>query len=314
LLPGNHRQLSGLDTVSDLSSFITTQLALRGIQVFGDDNNRPNLTAYCFKGHDNKTASLSIHKATGKFYCFGCGVKGGSWNSLAKRLDLQELGEEDLPDWFEVFHKDISARIKKAMQRFDLPWDLEPWKGKWRHVSQEILDEVEAYKWFDDPLRCYRILLPIYQYGKLRGWTSRRLDKPKEGMPYLKKYRNNPGINVRDILYPLDVVSRMESETVVLVEGPYDALRLINFDIPALAVLGALNFDRSNVMHLLNAGAEKVIIAMDSNEAGEKARANVITMLDPHFEIEHFHPPEKKDPGNMARDPYLLQLWDTTRS
>ena len=199
------------------------------------------------------------------------------------------------------------------MRRFDLPWDLEPWKGKWRHVTQDTLDVVEAYKWFDDMLRCYRILLPIYQYNQLRGWTARRLDKPKDGEKFKRKYLNNPGIEVKNILYPLDVVARMESNVIVLVEGPYDALRLINFDIPALAVLGALNFDKGNVMHLLNAGAERVIIAMDSNEAGEKARAVIDPILDPHFEVEHFYPPEKKDPGNMPRNPYLLQLWEATR-
>jgi hypothetical protein len=299
--------------VSDLSSFIAAQLARRGIQVFGADNSRSNMTAYCFEGHDDKTASLSIHKATGKFFCFGCGVQGGGWNALARKLDLKILSDEDLPDWFETFNKDISARIRKMMMRFDLPWDLEPWKGNWRHVTQETLDAVEAYKWFDDPLRCYRILLPIYQYGKLRGWTSRRLDKPKEGVPYLKKYRNNPGIEVRDILYPLDVVAQMESNIIVLVEGPYDALRLINFDIPALAVLGSRNFDRGNVMHLLNAGAERVVVAMDHNKAGEEARAIIAPILDPHFDVEHFCPPEKKDPGNMSRDPYLLRLWKLTR-
>lgn len=271
------------------------------------------MSAYCFEGHDDKTPSLSIHKATGRFYCFGCGVKGRGWNDLAKRLDLKVLSEDDLPDWFEVFNKDISARIRKSMMQFDLPWDLEPWKGKWRHVGQETLNAIEAYKWFDDSLRCYRILLPLYQYGELRGWTSRRLDEPKKGVPYVKKYRNNPGIQVKDILYPLDVVARMDSNVIVLVEGPYDALRLINFDIPALSIMGTNNFEEGNLIHILNAGAERVIVAMDNGTAGEKARKAIVPLLDPHFEVDHFYPPEEKDPGNMAQDPYLHQLWETTR-
>jgi DNA primase len=126
------------------------------------------------------------------------------------------------------------------------------------------------------------------------------------------KYRNAPKMQARELLYPYDVVYKylqkeLAVKTAVLVEGPVDALRLVYNRIPAFAILGTNNYDPSNKFLLMNLGIERVILAMDSDEAGKKARYAIEPDLESWFEVEHFFPPWKEDPGGME-DKYVKKL------
>lgn len=303
-----------------LTDFIVAQLRSHGLPAFGAKSNRPNINTFCPTGHDKDTASLSIHRHDGRFFCFGCGIRGRNWNHMASFLNVEVLSEESLPDPFLTFTMDLSDDIKKAMQEFELPWDLEPWVGDYTHdkksgvvIAEETIHALEGCNRFDDIYRCPRIFFPVRQYGELFGWVSRRLDKPIEGIPYKRKYLNAPGMLSSKILFPLDEIERWNTNVVVIVEGPLDAVRLINYDIPALAIMGTGNYDPDNRVDLLNIGAEKIILAMDSDDAGKKARRVIGPSLAEMFHVEDFYPPHKKDPGNMGR-PYMDKLWRLTRS
>ena len=307
----------------DLTHFIVTELGRHGFDVEGTYSPRPWLKAQCVSpDHDDRTPSLSINRHTGSFRCFGCGIKGSGWNDLRKYLDVSMLDVHDdrLPDPFRRMRERHEVGIRRANASHTIPWDTEPWKGRWGRVAASTLRAVDARRWYDDGHRCYRILLPIRQYGELLGWTARRLDdddfpKGERGKrPWLHSF----GIAAKDILYPLDAVIGMESRVVVLVEGPGDALRLVNYDIPGLSILGTPNWDASNVVHLMNAGAERIIIATDNDESGEGARRRIEPDLLPYFDVEHFHCPDRPG-GRGGHDPrsmpvkYLKRLWRLTR-
>lgn len=305
---------------SDITRFIVEQLEMVGLPAMGANNNRPNINTFCPTGHDKETASLSIFKRDGRFLCFGCGIKGHNWNDLAKYLQIDKLDEESLPDPFETLALDLKNELKKSMLSFELPWDLEPWKGDYVHdkkhgvvIAEETLTALDACRRYDDYYNCWRIFFPVYQYGELEGYVSRRLDKKKKGQPYKRKYLNAENMPSQKILFPLDAVERMNSDVVVLVEGPLDAVRLLNFDIPALAIMGTNNYHPDNRLDLLNIGADRVIIAMDSDPAGAKAREVIRPNLAEMFEVEDFYCPDAMDPGNMPRS-YLKYLWKHTRS
>jgi 5S rRNA maturation endonuclease (ribonuclease M5) len=287
--------------VSDLTQIIVHELTSRGFPVLGANSRRPNLQAYCIKGHDVETASLSIRRDDGRFNCFACGIKGHNWNALAKLIGAAELSEDDLPDAFGLLSKDLSPQIAQEAFCMELPWDLTPWEGEWRGLSEKFLRKCEAHRWWDEGARCRRILLPIRWQSELRGWVARRLDDGKE-----MKYRNAPGMKAQDILYPYDLVYKylqpeLANHTAVLVEGGVDSLRLVYNHIPALAILGTRNYDPINRSWLLNLGVERVIIATDSDSAGKKARYEIEPSLEEWFEVEHFYPPHKDDPGGMPQ-------------
>ncbi len=298
--------------VKDLTSFIVSQLRLLGFELFGANDRRPNMTTFCFKGHDKDTPSLSIHKASGRFLCFGCGVKGGSWNALAAHINGKMLSDEELPSPFPQLAKDMAKKMEEAFWQASLPWDLRNWDRNYRRVALETWNALGAYKWYDDPMRCNRVLLPIHMYGELEGWVARRVDKPIKNKPYKMKYRNAPAMRSQDMLYPLDAVIKMRTSKVALVEGPFDAVRLINFDIPALAILGTNNYRDDNRVHLLNAGIDKVYLALDSDKSGQKARRVLGPSLAEMFSVEDFYCPVGKDPGNMPMS-HMMRLWRKTR-
>jgi hypothetical protein len=215
---------------------------------------------------------------------------------------------------------DLSSTIKAAMMEFELPWDLEPWHGNYVHdkkrgvvIAEETILALDGCSRFDDIYKCPRLFFPVRQYGELMGWVSRRLDKPIKDVPYKRKYLNAPSMKSSKILFPFDEIERWDTNVVVLVEGPLDAVRLINYDIPALAIMGTANYHPDNRIDLLNLGVERIFLAMDSDTAGKKARREIGPSLAEMFDVDDFFPPHKKDPGNMGL-PYMNKLWRLTRA
>jgi len=304
-----------MGTPTDLTDFIVAQLNAKGMPVFGADSTRDNLKTYCFRGHDAKTPSLSIRRWDGMFWCFGCHVKGRNWNALAAHINADQLSEEAMPDPFMLMNKQLEKHIQKAVASVDIPWDVEPWKKPFRHVPNDTLRRLDALRWYDDSNprdRCERVLFPVPMYGEIEGWVARRTDKAPPGQKLDTPYRNATDMSSLDVLYPLDYVIKMKRRVVVLVEGPYDAIRLVNYGIPALSILGTGNYHDDNRIHMMNAGARGVILAMDSDEAGESARLEIAPSLREMFDVKHFVCPDGKDPGNMPKE-YLHRLWEVVR-
>jgi len=302
----------------DLTLFIRDQLESRGIRIAGMD--RDWITAYCFmdkatrrpaedlQGHDERTASLRINRKTGGFRCFGCQIRG-PWSLMAKLLNAEEIDPDKLPGEDEKLIAEIDQMVKAAQYRPRLPTHLEPWRGRWTRFDQKtqqeisvgaaLLQRLEASRWYDNrPAdkggECYRILLPIRMHRELKGWVARRLDDVK-----MTKYRNSPGIKSERILFPYDFVASFCRGVVVLVEGPFDAVRLLNYGIPALAMLGTGNFTHENVI-AISTLAQHVVIATDADESGMECRyETAVPFIEPYCSYEHFHAPPGLDPGNM---------------
>jgi len=298
----------------DLSAFITEQLNRVGVQVMENQSTPTDLKAFCFKGHDSKTPSLSIRRMDGAFYCFGCGVRGKNWNKLTSYIKVDSLSEEDLPDPFVQLDYQMERAQRKALTNIDLPWDVKPWTGPYRQVSEKTLRKVNALLWYDDDTRIQdnRILFPITMYDEVAGWVARRLGAAPPGESLVMPYRNAAHMSSQDCLFPLDYVISMKPECVVLVEGPMDAMRLVNYDIPALSILGTRNYSPGNRIHILNTGATKVILALDGDTAGDEARYEIAPSIREMFDLAHFVCPPGKDPGNMPKD-FLDKLWGMTR-
>jgi len=298
--------------MEDRATFFAEQLRRAGVRVFGEHNQSDDLQAYCFQGHDSKSASLYVHKATGAFYCHGCGVHGSNWNALRAYIDIEPLDAQELPSNLQVMAAKIKKRRKKEKITMAIPWGTKPWEGPWKDVKEKLLQKIGALKWFDPGSRCYRILLPIYMYGKLEGWTARRLDDTGNERGD-KPYRNAPNMSSKELLYPYDLIYQSKLRTIALVEGPYDALRLASHKIPALAILGTKNYTETNKIHLLNLGVRHIIVTMDEDGGGEAARLEIALDLRNYFEVSHFRANKGADPGNMEM-PYVNKLRQLTRS
>jgi 5S rRNA maturation endonuclease (ribonuclease M5) len=280
----------------DLTDFITQQLQVQGVRI--KSGSAKDIQAYCPQGHDNKSASFLIRRADGMFICFGCGIKGRNWNHLKRYLPgIELLPDEALPNDGELAGNDCQRRLDRDISTVEIPWDSEPWTEGYKHVRLSVLQEIGARSWFDGVSRCWRILFPIAEAGELVNWTARRLDKSDD-----QRYRNYPGVSAKNQVFPFDYVAKMRPSTVVVVEGPYDALRLVNYGIPALAILGTKNWDINKVGLISRVGfVGRIILALDNDTGGQGARLKIALDLKQTFEVDHFIPPPERDPGDMSK-------------
>ena len=310
---------------ADMADFIEADLLRLGYEVSGVRSSGVWLKSRCVNpNHRDTTPSFAINRFTGGFNCFGCEIKGREWNDLSEWLPITELRPDDdrRPDPFRVRRRRLADRRKRDSLIPHIPWDATPWEGNWTlpntriRIAPATLKALDARRWYDDRDRCYRILFPCWQLEELVGYAARRLDDrelKQQEMKVERKWRNSDGFQAKDVLFPLDAVARMESDYVVLVEGPGDAVRLLNYDIPALSIMGTYNWNKEiAIMQLLHVEAKTVIIAMDSDDSGLGARARIAADLEQHFNVKHFYCPGEHDPGSMPTSA-MNMLWRMTR-
>jgi 5S rRNA maturation endonuclease (ribonuclease M5) len=241
--------------------------------------------------HDvNKPASV------GFFACRGCG-ESISWNIFAERLGLQPFQRSDSPDVPEVNQDYLKQALlgeeeddegmkyaeytlsrlnQEAADKMGLP-DL-----YWRTFSFQFLTSIGARMFTSRGFiedtgefgEVNYIFLPIYVSGTLRGYIRARPFKPKD--PSVPTYMNARGGWSRTYgLFPYDAsVELMNAnglKTMVLVEGPRDALRLLSVGIPALAILGTHSWTPNKVRLLEKTGADRIVLCMDADRAGRQA-------------------------------------------
>jgi hypothetical protein len=261
-----------------------------------------------FKVHSNPKPSCMVHLSghktgVGVFHCWKCDAKGG-WGKLADALGL-EHGEGYVPKnpygaKSRALKQMLADAEEQARSQFHehMPIGSQPWaQGEFRGLPEEFLVKVGAKRYYDDKSECYRIVFPVKnKNGRVEGSVARRTDSEKF-MPWL----NAPGLWASKCLFPLQAMER-PLQTVVLVEGPFDALRLCYLGIPALSILGASNWSRTKLSILQGMGCKKVIICMDGDPAGRGAEAQIFEDTEGLLKRKRFRLPFQNppiDPGNM---------------
>lgn len=234
-----------------------------------------------------------------KMHCWVCNARG-NYNTIAERLHLKKM-----PGAANLAYKPIEEALEAlnaVRAKPSLPKTV-PFDEVYRGLSPEFLARFESQKWFDNKSNAWRILWPVRYNGKLLGYVAGALDK--QTMP---KYRNGPeGVfRAQHALWPIDDESI--KRTVVLVEGPFSALRLLSEGIPAVALLGTGAWNRRKISMLEQRAKpiRNVILAMDGDDAGEKLSNEVYGSIKDRFErVEIFECPvgrdgTKRDPGDMS--------------
>jgi hypothetical protein len=227
----------------------------------------------------------------GNFKCYGCGRRA-SWNEIAAALGLQQFksaGETldgsvphiDTTRYKEQFLGTSTASNveHEDLLMFDLSHSLAEELGlkdnQWRGYDIDWLREaVQARICYAVKAERHYLWLPVMINSEVKGYIKAQFHKP-----YSKKvpsYLNAPGSwSLTHGLFPFDLaVSTMRElnrKTMVLVEGPRDALRLVHFGIPAVCILGTHSWTDAKSRLLEFAGVERVVLMMDGDDAGRNA-------------------------------------------
>jgi hypothetical protein len=160
----------------------------------------------------------------------------------------------------------------------------------------------------------HRIILPIYLHGRLVNWTGRAIS-PLASLRYLtlssdpasahKSGMPTAILPTSDVIYLHDDAAAVRGKTLVVVEGPFDALKLNwlgqRSGLVAVAIFGTGNLSSAQVDLLgeLAANYERRVLLLDRDAA--------LTAVQLRQRLAHLRfelmtlPPLFADPGELTR-------------
>jgi 5S rRNA maturation endonuclease (ribonuclease M5) len=254
------------------------------------------------KGGREEHESLLINiTKNGTFYpgsakCYVCDIFFKNWEEVAnalKRPDLiskkaVEEADEKLETFFNnEIEKQVMGEDEVKLDKVigpSISWDE---TKSWRTVNGKLLTKIGARLYknkFGQPM----LYLPCMVHGSHIGGIRANIKKKGKS-----NYFNTKGIWTKNLgLFPYDYIIKMliekDLETVVLVEGSRDALKSIQFEIPALAILGINNWTDIKANLVLSLPIKRVITAFDSDEYGDKAKNSVYASLKNDLQVMNF--------------------------
>lgn len=256
-----------------------------------------------FHNDNNPSAGVCLDETgrrapLGWFRCMGC-AKSVPWNEFARATNLRQFKQKrETPDDY-LDPRAVKNELldeKEEESTFDRKFrdlefsDVEDYDTHWRDIPTSVLKKLGCRLCFNKYTEKSYIWMPVRVLGKLRGYVKAELTKPTDGGPsYInaKGTWSNPwGLLFFD--YAVAMMKRKGLKTLVLCEGPRDAIRLLRFGIPAVSVLGALNWSDEKRFALEQVkGLEQVILMMDGDDAGIQATRGIYRNIKGHFTAKY---------------------------
>lgn len=207
-------------------------------------------------GKEDRSPSWSMNADTGLWICYSCGARG-TLQGLVREL----TGKDDLAVTEMIMNNNVD--------RLQMPeWEKRPEVDHQMYLHyQEVPKKVLASRGISaEAARIYGIrwnaekhswIIPIISSeGELLGWQEK-------GTSFV--YNHPTGVKKGDTLFGIE---RFKSQTAIIVESPLDVVRFASsFEgMQCLATFGAQITKKQ--LQLMYGVADKVIVAMDNDEAG----------------------------------------------
>lgn len=250
-------------------------------------------------GHKDRNPSFYINADSGAFICFSCGWKG----SLYTLINYKQ-GDVDASDWIKS-EQGLSARFNRATRE-------QPKIQEQTYITESMLsafveppiEALHSRGLTSNAARYYGLLwdrhnknwiIPIRESdtGKLLGWQEKGHDR--------RYFRNYPtGIQKSRALFGYE---HYKSGDMIVVESPLDVVRLASLGITGgVATYGALV---SDYQFNLIRGGERIILAMDNDEAGHKSNMSLYHIckeMEKEAWFFNYNHLDVKDIGGMSLD------------
>lgn len=240
----------------------------------------------------------------GWFRCWSCKTSV-PFNELAKRLGLKKITnkKKSSDDYLDPSrHRDRLMGDDPDEENFErdfngldfFDFQIETWRG----FSTKYLAKVGAKFAYQDYRGDFYIFFPVMIEGEMKGYVKSEIEKPKKRLDRKGNeftppaHINAPGTwsKVFGLLffdYAVAMMKRKGLKTLVLCEGPRSALRCLRAGIPAIAILGAANWNDDKRFVLEKSGADRVILFFDGDKAGKEATETVYDNIRTHFTTKY---------------------------
>lgn len=213
--------------------------------------------------HDDKNPSLRVDKISGVMHCFSCGFRGNIFTHFdapptEKTIKLHRLRAKIE----KVRSENVGLKIPDKSLRF---------VGAFRNIGADTITQFEAFTHFEKEF-AGRLVFPIRDItGKVRAFLGRAMDNTIQ-----PKYMIQPkGVELP--IFPSHPV--LLHNEVILVEGIFDALNLIDKGLPnVVCCFGTNNFNEHKLSLLKVYGVEGVHVFFDGDDAGQNAAEKVCNM------------------------------------
>jgi DNA primase len=291
---------------------MTDTLSRLGIEVL--DTRGDEINGYCAAheqrtGHVDHNPSWWINADSGAFICFSCGWKGNVYSLVSY---IQDIEYAKVGDWLGSAASLTArfSRLTNAIKRKpieDVTVVTESMLSAYTQVPDEAL---EARGLTSNAARYYGVLwderagnwiIPIRDpaTGKLLGWQEKG---------FSTRYFNNKPVKVKKS-GSLFGYEHYKGGDMIVVESPLDVVRLSSIGIDgAVATYGAIV---SAAQFNLIRGADRIIFAMDNDDAG-KASSKALLEMCKQMGVEcwffNYSGIDLKDVGGMSRSEALTGL------
>jgi DNA primase len=309
MLYGNNRNKASANDSYD-SDQIHEVINVCGISIGSELDT--HYLIFCPFHYNKNTPACEVDKEKGLFLCFACGERGTLLDlvmrttnrnyfeasrvisTAAKGIDFASRIEKDIQvrEEFLEFDKDLIDRLHNDLLSSEKA--IEYFKG--RNIE---IDAIKKFKLGYSPKQDM-VVVPVYSHTDICvGFVGRSI----EG----KSFKNSTGLPRNKVLFNLNNVKFSD---IVIVESSFDAIRLWQLNIPAIATLGA-NIGK-NQINLINKYATRIILAMDQDEAGRTLTRNLNSSVTVPILNMDF-PDEVKDIGDM-KDEEIVRSFNSLKS
>lgn len=237
--------------------------------------------------HDDHNPSLRVDKVTGVMHCFSCGFRGNIFTHFGKVQSAKEVR----------LHK-LRSKITETRAEnvgLKMPAKAMPFVGSFRGISAETLAKYEAFTHVQKEY-AGRLVFPIRDMsGKTRVFLGRGLNSN-----IIPKYMIHP----RGSKMPLfPAMPDIIEGTIILVEGIFDALNLIDKGLTnAVCCFGTNNMDIYKISLLKIIGVQGIHILFDGDDAGQSAAEKVAEICDEAQLFSNILPIARgTDPGDLTQ-------------
>lgn len=255
---------------------------------------------FCCPFHGESTASCKVNTVSdsksvfGWYYCFGCRATG-PWNKLALKMGLQKFDPSDVnaidgftPKLGSKFNKiknsllgsnqsdEDWAQFDELIERnrlFDISID-------WREIKKDTLVKMGCRRLIDKRNGDSYLIIPVSVNGVVQGLVRARWI-PEEGK--LNYINSSVGVTSRwasrggllGFDYAISLPAFKKYRIIFIVEGPRDAMRLLELGIPAVSIIGSKNWSKAKKELLLTCEPDLVCSLFDNDDAGRQAGRQV---------------------------------------